>query len=225
VLRLSDKTQDLLKANEVVGGYAWPAGSRPPVPALLRWSYDRGAELELLEPTDAWALSFDSEPSVIHMRTSENDEITLLNATVRKTTFIDHVARLSAYTLVLGAHVGRDDRWPKAALSTANLSEWRADTGIHVSHQQHGPSRLRLDWHVPTVDEVALPNAKLRFSGSMHSAGASYAPDWSINTWQVMAVEPTQPLTITEFHRQFAEPLLAFTRSYRIALTVLRAKS
>ena len=83
MLRASDATAQTLRAGEVVGGFAWPAGSDVTVPAMLRWSADGGAQLELIEPTDGWGFSFGSDEFVIHMRTSDNDELTLLTSRVR----------------------------------------------------------------------------------------------------------------------------------------------
>jgi hypothetical protein len=211
MLRASDKTAEALRAGEVIGGFVWPSGQTASVPGMLHWSYEDGAVVDLIEPARAWGYDFDTGEFVAHMRTNENDEITLLNARVRRIALRDEVTQLAAYTLVFGGHVQPRDRWPQATFGTANLTEWRRASGIRSSFPQHDPLHVQLDWEPPDADVVQLDTARLRFSTRMSSAGITTAPDWWISTRQTVTVEPAEPLTIADFHRQYAEPLRAFT--------------
>jgi hypothetical protein len=139
------------------------------------------------------------------------EEFTLLDACVKTLNAVNDVSALSAFTLVLGALVQSDDTWAAATYSTANLSEWHAESGISLSHPQDGALQIQLQWRRPEKHEVELDDAGVTFETTVSSPGTRHAADWSIETAQVMHVKPTRPMTIAELHRRYAQPLRALT--------------
>ncbi len=210
LLGMSDTTQNQLQAGEIITGHVCLAGDEQIEPATLRWSSDEGATVKLVAPTANWLVSFDSDAFVLHMRVSGGGELTLLDTRVRGMTAEGRISVLGAYTLVLGGHVHADDTWPLAQYSTANLSEWRADSGIQRVSSKRPPPLPRVTWKRPPNDIVPVADGELRFAGTMTSTSAKHTADWSMHTWQVMAVRPAEALTIGELHRRFAQPLLGF---------------
>jgi ApeA N-terminal domain 1 len=195
-----DKTKAVLRAGEYLTGHFAPAQTDLSTPGVLRWSERTGANLELIGDTFGWPAEFGDERYVIHGQLADGDEITLLDAMVRTTSFDHQLRRISSSTLALGAHIEPGHRWTRAIYSTANLSEWRADTGIKPSHPapRSRPHDLRIDWRPPTRDEVRVGGAQLAFAGQSSTAIA-YAPNWTIDTWQVVVVNADRPLTIDEY--------------------------
>jgi hypothetical protein len=108
----------------------------------------------------------------------------------------------------LGEHTEPEQEWPKAFYSTANLSEWMADTGLTVSTPEQ--NHLRIDWQSPASVEITLPDASIALRPAVASE-ASYAPAATIATSQRLAIDPQAGLTINEFRRRYGAPLLSFT--------------
>lgn len=206
-----DKTKTALRSGEYVTGHFAPAGSDLDTPGVLRWSAESGANLDLIGDTSRWPAQFGDERYAIHGLLSDGDQITLLDAMVRTTSFDRQLRRMSSSTLALGAHIELGHRWTRAIYSTANLSEWRADTGIKPSRPapRRRPHDLRVDWRPPTREEVRIAGAQLAFAGQS-SATIAYAPRWTIDTWQVVAVNADRALTVDDYYRRYAEPLVAF---------------
>ena len=109
--------------------------------------------------------------------------------------------------MAFGRLVDTSDHWGRAEYSTANLNEWRPETGLRYSMPLAGGTHQRLDWEAPSSESVKLDDATLTFAGRMRNTGQAYAPDWSITTWQAMVVDSDEQLTINEYHRRYAQPL------------------
>jgi hypothetical protein len=209
LLGISNTTQLQLQAGEIITGHVWLPEDERTEPATLRWSPDDGATVQLVAPTADWAVSFESDSFALHMRVSGGGELSLLDTRVRGMTADDRISTVGAYTLVLGGHVYADDTWPFVRYSTASLTEWRADSGIQHALSKRAPYVPRVTWKRPSDDVVPVADGELRFAGTMTSTSVRHTADWSMHTWQVMTVRPTEALTIDTLHRRFAQPLLA----------------
>jgi hypothetical protein len=209
---LSEKTQAALLAGDDLLGHFGPAGVSPTTPGLLRWSADHGAHLDLVEPTDEWPNDMGSAQFTVHGLTSNGDDITLLDTWIRYQTADNRTTGVSSSTLVLGGHIDPHTSWTQASYSTANLTEWVREHGRAVSYP--GPpafDNLHLDWQPPAARVVDLQHSKLTFGIWMSNDGSTYAADWSMRTRQLMGVTLETACSLSDLHRQFAQPLLAFT--------------
>jgi hypothetical protein len=105
---------------------------------------------------------------VVHGRLRDGGDLSLLGAWVKHATPTNEATSVSASTLALGDHIDPDMRWSQVIYSTANLSEWRRDTGL--SHKlpapRTGPARFRVDWRPPSRDQVRVPGGALIFYGT-----------------------------------------------------------
>ena len=119
--------------------------------------------------------------------------------------------RLGAYTLALGAHTDKLERWPAAKYSTANLTEWFGESGIDVSYPNTDSVFIQLRFKAPERRELTVGAGKLTFGAEIDTPGATYAADWSISTWQTMQATPNEPSTVDELAQRFAYPLRALT--------------
>src|SRR5438045_5594178 len=135
-------------------GYFWPAGTDLETTAVLRWTPSGGAVLELIGGP-VWPRELGGPPFVVHGINTDGDPVTLLDAWVKRASFTRPVV-LHSGTLALGAQIDGERRWPRVIYSTANLSEWRADTGLKFSYpnRRKRPRHIRMDWQPPTNDEV-----------------------------------------------------------------------
>src|SRR5450755_3228414 len=104
MLRISDTTRANLEAGRVVTAIVWPAGEEHPAPATLEWSFESGATVRLVEPTDQWKLPFNAGHHVVHLAVNGGEEYTMLDARVNGMSADGRIAKLGAYTLALGAH-------------------------------------------------------------------------------------------------------------------------
>jgi hypothetical protein len=174
------------------------------VPGVLTWSFEDGARLELIGDANSWPRARSAQ-FVVHGELRDGGDVSLLYTWVRRVALGDQVTALHASTLALGGHITDETRWPRVGYSTANLSEWRCDTGLdHPEPPQD--IHVRIDWKPPSRDEVELPDARLVFRGC--ACFATTSADWSVGTWQQMDVAPVQPVTLGESWRRFANPLL-----------------
>lgn len=73
------KLQEALEAGEVVAGKFAPAGADFETPALLRWSPEVGATLELVDLSNDWPNDF-SASFTIHGQPNEREAVTLMHA-------------------------------------------------------------------------------------------------------------------------------------------------
>jgi hypothetical protein len=212
MLRISDTTRSSLAAGRVVTAIVWPAeNSYYRAAATLEWSFESGAMVRLVEPTDEWQLPCNSGHHVMHLAVNEGEEYTVLDARVNGLSADGRISRLGAYTLALGAHTGQRERWPAAKYSTANLTEWFGESGIHVSYPNTDTVSIQLHYKAPERRELAVGAGKLTFGAEIDTPGVIYAADWSISTWQTMHVLPNEPSTIEELSQRFAHPLRALT--------------
>jgi hypothetical protein len=180
-------------------------------PATLEWSFESGATVRLVEPTDQWQFSFNSGHHVVHLAVNENEEYTMLDARVNGMSGGDRIAKLGAYTLALGAHTDKAERWPAAEYSTANLTEWFGESGIDIAYPDTQDVFMRLHYKAPARREVAVAAGKLRFGSNIKTTGSRYEAGWSISTWQTVWVVPNDPSEVEELSRRFAHPLRALT--------------
>lgn len=211
MLRMTDTTRANLEAGRVVTATVWPAGEEYAAPATLEWSFESGATVRLVEPTDRWQLPFNSGHHVVRLAVNGGEEYTLLDARVNGMSADSRLAQLGAYTLALGAHTDNAERWPAAEYATANLTEWFGASGIDVTYPDTPDMWLRLHYKRPARREVTVDAGKLVFGSNMKTSGSRHEADWSISTWQTMWVVPTEPCDVDELSRRFAHPLRALT--------------
>jgi hypothetical protein len=209
MLRISDTTRANLQAGQVVTATVWPAGEEDVAPATLEWSFESGATVRLVEPTDRWQLPFNSGHHVADLAVNGGEEYSMLDARVNGSSADGRIARLGAYTLALGAHTDNAECWPAAEYSTANLTEWFGDSGIDVTYPDTDDVFIRLHYQAPARREVTVDAGKLVFGSTMETPGRTYAADWSISTRQTMWAVPNDPSRIEELSRRFAHPLRA----------------
>jgi hypothetical protein len=207
---IGSEATNALREGRALPGYFTPQGLEAEVAGVLSWSLEDGARLELIGDTNGWP-GMESAHFVVHGWLRGGGEVSLLHAWVKATAMIDQVTAVRSSTLALGDHVDVDTRWSRAVYSTANLSEWRRDTGLAYSRpaSRTPTNHVRVDWRPPTRDQVKVPGARLTFRGS-RDFSVAYSADWSITTWQDLVVDPQRPLTLDESWRRFASPLLNF---------------
>jgi hypothetical protein len=210
-----DEVLQLIESGERLGGLFWPDGVDDPTPGILNWAPEHGASLELIQPVgggNGWPKQLAGKTIAAH-GSLNGYRVSLLDAWVNRLNVMDIVASLHASTIAVGDHCTSETSWNRAVYSTANLSEWRRDTGIVPSHSKSRRAKYHthLRWRIPTADKVELPDAVVRFGGEMSSTGVAFAPDWTIRTWQTLAVDPKNAMTVAELYRRYAEPLMAFT--------------
>lgn len=109
MLRMSDATRESLRDGQVITAFVRPAGEDHAAPATLNWSFETGATVRLVEPTDEWALEFNSVGHVMHLSVNEGEEYTMLDARVSGATADGRISKLNAYTLALGTHTDNDE--------------------------------------------------------------------------------------------------------------------
>lgn len=202
-----------LRGGEVFAGVFWPAGdSEREADGFLRWSGDGGALVELITPRPDWPGPGWDGPLTIHGELRDLGEISLLWAWLKSWALGDQPYRYRAPTLAFGTLTTGDERWPRAIYSSGHLSEWRRDTGIvHETPRRRGGTRthtVHIERRDP--DEVTVPGARLRFGRSADYI-FSYSPRWSVTTRQDMVVDPVRPRTLSQYRRDFADPLAALT--------------
>jgi hypothetical protein len=205
---IGGKAITALGEGHVLTGYFVPRGLEAEVPGVLSWSSEDGARLDLIGDTSSWP-RMGSKHFVVHGWLRDGGDVSLLHAWVKTVAMTDYVTALRSSTLALGEHVALDSLWTRAIYSTANLSEWRRDSGLEYSHPapRARPNHFRVDWQPPARDEVDVPGARLIFRGFGDISG-TYSADWTITTRQDLVVNPEQPLTLDEGWRRFASPLL-----------------
>lgn len=188
-------------------------GSTDAVGGVLRWSATSGASLELVDAAPDFPRDFESPGFVVHGITEHGGDVTLMDCMLRQLALGDQPRRVSAATLAWGALISPRDRWPRSIFATANLSEWRNDTGFDVSRpasRRRAPG-FSLRWKPPTSDAVRVAGANLTFRGRYEDSGLGGGPDLTIRTWQEMVVAPDRPLTIAKHLSTYGLPLLALT--------------
>lgn len=204
------KIKQLLLSGEPLAGEFWPADGGEPAHCLVRWTDDDGAQVELIEPPRGWKGKLGGAGFTLHGVTTNDEEISLLGAWVKRIEIGDRISRLHSSTVAIGALTTPDERWPQILYSTANLSEWRHENGLSYSDPTpRKPRHMRVDFDAPPTEAVQIPSASLSFEVKGDTAWA-YAPDWSIRTWLDFIVRPNRSRTLDQAHHDFAQPLLAF---------------
>ena len=212
---VNERAKNRLASGEAVTGHFWlPEVEGEVVAGVLRWSPEDGAALETIGEAKGWPHEI-GEPgfTVWGVTDKENARLTLSDAWAKTVDpFAGQVRAVRSSTLLLGEHTTATKEWPRAYFSTANLTEWRADTGLTFSHPNLGeqPRHLRMDWQPPAADQVALPDAEIVFSGGSDALWTR-GPGFTITTSQSMVVDPSAPLPANDLLRRFGAPLLALT--------------
>jgi hypothetical protein len=208
---IGDAAIEALRRGETLPGYFALSGSTDELPGFVRWSHAEGASVELIGDTRGWP-RIGHPWFVVHGRLRDGGDVSLLDAWVKHATPTNEATSVSASTLALGDHVDPGMSWSQVIYSTANLSEWRRDTGL--SHKlpapRTGPARFRVDWRPPPRDQVRVPGGALIFYGT-RDFSVAYSADWKISTFQELAVRLDTPMTPAEAYRDFAIPLVSLT--------------
>jgi hypothetical protein len=208
-----DKSKRELLRGDPIAGHFWPAlGGGEPVPAVLQWTSEGGGELDLVEPPQGWSAQLGGPPSTLHGVSSDNAEITLLDAWVNRMELGDRPRRFHVATIAIGSLTSADAKWTRAIYSTANLTEWRGETGLELSHPhpRKEPTLRRIEIRKPPIEKVELPRASFSLEVRVEPT-AGYMATWKTDTWLDIAVNPKRRFTIDTAHREYVEPLLAFT--------------
>jgi hypothetical protein len=211
-LQHDGKTKIALRGGATLDGHFWPAAGGEPTPAILRWDDEQGGRLDLIEPPWGWRAELGGPPITIHGTTAENEDVTLLDSWVNRVELGDRIARLHVPTVAIGEKTLPQRRWPRAIYSTANLSEWRAETGLKSAFPSTRRARtvVRVDARKPPIERIELPRAEIRLEVRVESR-VGYAPSWEVDTWLDVVVEPKRAFTIDAAFHDYADPLLAFT--------------
>jgi hypothetical protein len=180
----------------------------------VRFSADDGVTAHLLDAPTGWPIELgDRGDLVVHGITVEGGHpFTILDARVNRIAMFDQARRLHAMTLALGAHLDLKTTWSSASLGTAHLPEWVGDTGLRADrdHDDEGQlQRMSYEWTPPPSHTVERPEAQLMFAPVMHTT-LNHGPDRQIATSTRLHVRPTKPLTLAQYERAYARPLLAF---------------
>lgn len=228
-MQIRNKTRAALAAGQTLPGVFWPAPNEvstggqvfrdpsdperqaSPTAGTLTWSAEHGTALELIGDVTGWPNDLRGDAFTVHGLLRDADEVTLLATWVKSVAFVRQPVRLRSPTLALGGHVLSTTRWPRAIYSTANLSEWRWDTGLSFKRPSKArPHHLRIDVQPPAREEVTLPRATVAFAGAADSVVA-HSADWSVHTWQRFVVDANRPMTLARARSEYAEPLVALS--------------
>ena len=198
-----------------LGGMFWPAGATEHAPGILVWDPTEGARVGLIgtqDPGHDWPRDLGGQPVAFHANL-HGRLLTLLGAWVSGMNFNGIPSELFSPTIILGNHCTEHTEWAAITVTTANLSEWRAETGLRPTYPRSRGARYQahLRWEQPEAENVRLPDADLTFVAAMDSTGVSVEPDWSIKTWQQVLVKPDTTMKLDELSARYAEPLVAFT--------------
>ena len=189
---IDSRATEALRDGRALAGYFSAAGVPRDVPGVLSWSFVEGARLELVAEADGWP-PMGSPHFVVHGCLRDAGEVSLLHTWVKATSaFEDQVLEVRSSTLALGEHVNLEKTWERVAYSTANLTEWRRDTGLVHLHPapKTRPNHVRIDWQPPATHQVNVPGARLIFRGTREYAVEDSA-DACIKTRQDLVVGRT----------------------------------
>ncbi len=199
--------------NVVRGEFALAGNGLVWTPGTLTWTFDRGADLELIGDTIGWPTEF-AHKLTIHGVIDGRDKLTLLSAGVRSTSTsaFRRTRALRSTTLALGEHVDQGTRWARALYGTTNLSEWIAKSGLQAQLPEvpgEGPSGML--WAPPPRHQFKLPRADAALAGQADPSPIGYVSSWSISTNQILVINLRRRATISDLFRRYAIPLVAFT--------------
>lgn len=207
----------LIETGELLSWLALP-GITPEqaAPAVVRFVPSEGVTALLLDAPTGWPTKLgDRGELVIHGVTVDGGRpFTILDARVSMVALGNHARRLNAMTLALGAHVDTATTWSAAAFSTAHLHEWLGETGMRITdwdHDERGQTRrFAHEWTPPSQHVVERKEARLTLGPEMETA-AAFSAEQRVITSTRLGVRPTEPLTIAQYERAYARPLLAFS--------------
>jgi ApeA N-terminal domain 1 len=206
---VSEKDRAALLAGEAVVGQFQVAGTDNVVPGVLRWSAESGATLELIDDASGFPRTFAVPRFHVYGVLRHGAEVTLHDCLLRRLAFVDQPTHVSASTLAFGAHVLPQTTWPHAIYSTAALSEWRNDSGMHFSKPapRKRPSDFHVEFKQPARDLVTVPGGELAFTGNVATSSIGHRPDFWMRTTAVMVMDVTRPQTISALTSRYAQPL------------------
>jgi len=124
------------------------------VHGMPRWEDDRGAELKLIDPGEAWRGHELGHIEDAYGRLADNTLVTLPDARIGG---YAHSAMLvptfRASTMLLGANVSPEDEWGRMIFRTAHLHEWHPITGISMPSYDYDDrgraTHVVVDWAPP----------------------------------------------------------------------------
>jgi hypothetical protein len=206
----------LVERDELLSWLALPGmAEEQAAPAVVRFSPDDGVTALLLDAPTGWPTELgDRGEMVVHGVTVDGGHpFTILDARVNQLALGDHARRLRAMTLALGAHFDLQMTWSSASYGTAHLHEWTGDTGLRITDwdfDERGQTRrFAHEWTPPPAHVIERPEARLTI-GPVMQTQASYSAEQRVVTSTRLGVRPAAPLTVDQFERAYARPLLAF---------------
>jgi hypothetical protein len=203
------KLQEALEAGESIAGVFAPVTAGFETPAVLTWTPERGALLQLTSLDDAWPQDFDAHFTVHGSLHEYPEPVTLMDSRVTRKLTFEQPARVAAQTLAIGTHTDQDELWPVANYSPSGLHEWYPETGLSIDHPDEDFHRPRVLWTPPRPVTIPVPGGEIQLNpGADWSWG--FGPSWHIDTTMKFTVRPEQPLTLREYWQRFRSPLLGF---------------
>jgi hypothetical protein len=154
--------QAKLEDGETVTGLFAPVEAEFETPAVLSWTAERGAVLELADITDAWPNDFAKRFTVHGLVHSNGERVTLIDARVVHMTAVDTATRIAASTLAIGEHTDSDETWAFARYAPSGLHEWLPENGLSMSHPDDDIQQVQVNWRPVAAVVVSLPDAELR---------------------------------------------------------------
>jgi hypothetical protein len=206
----------LLERGELLSWLALPdMTDEQTAPSVVRFAADHGVTAHLLDSPAGWPTTLGPRGDlVVHGVTVDGGHpFTILDARVNQLALGDHARRLHAMTLALGAHFDRETTWSSASFGTAHLHEWTGDTGLRITEWQHDErgqtQRFAHEWTPPPQHVIDRPEARLTI-GPVMQTQAAHSAEQRVITSTRLGVRPAAPLTVEQFERAYARPLLAF---------------
>jgi len=206
----------LVRDGELLSWLALPGMNEDQVaPAVVRFSPQSGVTVKLLDAPRGWPTGLGGRGDlVVHGASVEGGyPFTVLNARVTRVELGDRARALHADTLAMGAHVDQRTTWSSAAYGTAHLHEWLGDTGLRVTDwdcDERGQTRcFAHEWTPPEAHVVTLADARLTI-GPVMDTEVAFSAEQRVVTDTHLGVRPVEPLSIEQFERSYARPLLAF---------------
>jgi hypothetical protein len=203
------KLQEDLEAGKSIAGVFAPVTEDFETPAVLTWTPESGAQLQLASLDDKWPRDF-SANFVVHGRLyGYSEPVTLMGSRVAQKLDLNRPAKIKAQTLALGEHTDSDERWPVANYCPSGLHEWYPETGLSLDHPDDDIYRPHVSWTPPAQVSIPVPGAEIQINpGADWSWG--FGPSWLIDTTMKFTVRPEESLTIDDFWLRYRTALLGF---------------
>jgi hypothetical protein len=207
----------LLRDGELLSWLALPDMSEEQwAPTLVRFSHEDGVIVKLLDSPEGWPTELgDRGELVVHGLSVEGGyPFTILDARVSRLDMGDRARGLRSTTLALGAHFDHETTWSSAVYGTAHLHEWLGDSGLRTidwDRDEDGQTRrFAHEWTAPDSYVIERPDARLTLGPEMDTSVPAHSAEHHVVTDSRLGVRPVEPLTIAQFERRYARPLLAF---------------